>query len=330
MICNPVTHSARALWMTGREQAEIRAMDVTAPQDGDVLVRTLQSGISRGTEALVFTGHVPEDEWARMRCPFQEGDFAFPVKYGYAAVGTIIEGPRDRIGQRVFCLYPHQTLFTVPGEAAIAVPSQVPTARAVLAAQIETVLNATWDLAPRIGDRIAVVGGGTIGCLAAWLCGRIPGTEVTLIDINAERATIAESLGVRFALGIDAPRDCDAVIHASGSSDGLTLALSLAGFEADITELSWYGDRAVTLSLGGAFHSQRLSLRSSQVGTVSPSRRARWSHARRLNLALSLASDERLDCLVREETAFDALPTRLPALLSRPGALFHRVLYQPE
>lgn len=330
MIRNLVTPAARALWMTGPEQSDIRAMDLPAPREGEVLIRTLQSGISRGTEALVFAGRVPAAEWARMRCPFQEGDFPFPVKYGYASVGNIVQGPDDRLGQRVFCLYPHQTLFTVPGDAAIAVPDHVPTARAVLAAQIETALNATWDLAPRIGDRIAVVGGGTIGCLAAWLCARIPGTEVTLIDINPERAMIAEALGVRFALEADAPRNCDAVIHASGSSDGLGLALSLAGFEAEIMELSWYGDKAVTVPLGGVFHSQRLSLRSSQVGMVSPSRRARWSHARRLGLALSLASDVRLDCLVREETVFDDLSAALPGLLGRPGALFHRVLYQSE
>jgi hypothetical protein len=305
-------------------------MDVPAPRDGEVLVRALQSGISRGTEALVFAGRVPEVEWARMRCPFQEGEFPFPVKYGYASVGVIEDGSADRLGQRVFCLYPHQSLFALPGDAAIAVPDDVPTSRAVLAAQIETALNASWDLAPRIGDRIAVVGGGTIGCLVAWLCGRLPGTEVTLIDINPGRAAIANVLGVRFTQGHEAPRNCDAVFHASSTSEGLSLALSLAGFEAEVMELSWYGDSLVTVPLGGAFHSQRLSLRSSQVGAVSPSRRVRWSHARRLGLALSLATDPRLDALVQEATSFDSLPRSLPSLLSSPGALFHRVIYQSE
>lgn len=304
-------------------------MELPPLADGDVLVRALQSGISRGTETLVFSGRVPQGEWARMRCPFQEGDFPFPVKYGYALVGTVEDGPADRLGQRVFCLYPHQTLSTLPGDAATPVPDNVPTARAVLAAQIETALNATWDLAPRIGDKIAVVGGGTIGCLVAWLCGQLPGTDVTLIDINPGRATIADVLGVRFARVEDAPRNCDAVIHASGTGSGLTLALSLAGFEAEVLELSWYGDAAVTVPLGGAFHSQRLSLRSSQVGAVSPSRRARWSPARRLRLALSLASDPRLDALVQDATPFDTLPGALPGVLGKAGALFHRVIYSP-
>jgi hypothetical protein len=327
---NLFARRARALWMTGPGQSEIREAEIPPLTDGEVLVCALQSGISRGTEALVFAGKVPESEWARMRCPFQEGDFPFPVKYGYALVGVIEDGPADRVGQRVFCLHPHQTLFTLPRDAAFAVPDNVPTARAVLAAQIETALNATWDLAPRIGDRVAVVGGGTIGCLVAWLCGQLPGADVTLIDINSERAAIADILGVRFARVDEAPGNCDAVIHASGTSSGLTLALSLAGFEAEVLELSWYGDTAVTVPLGGAFHSQRLALRSSQVGAVSPSRAARWSHARRLSLALSLASDPRLDALVQDESPFETLPGALPGVLGQPGALFHRVIYERE
>ena len=322
--------TARALWTTGAGQAEIRDELVLPPAFGEVTVRTLESGISRGTEALVFAGRVPESEWARMRCPSQAGDFPFPVKYGYAAVGIVEDGPPERLGQRVFCLHPHQTLFTVPEAAAIPVPDDVPTRRAVLAAQIETALNATWDAAPRIGDRIAVVGGGAIGCLTAWLCARLPGTQVTLIDIDPARARTAAALGFGFANAASAPTHCDLVFHASGTSDGLALALSLAGFEAEVMDLSWYGDATVTLPLGSAFHSQRLSLRASQVGAVAPARRARWSHGRRLALALSLAGDLRLDALVQASTPFEHLPDALPAILGQPGALFYRVTYETE
>jgi threonine dehydrogenase-like Zn-dependent dehydrogenase len=319
--------SARALWTVAPGRAEIRDETVPAPAQGELTVRTLESGISRGTEALVFAGRVPESEWARMRCPFQSGDFPFPVKYGYAAVGIVEAGPPERLGQRVFCLYPHQSRFTLPEGAAIPVPEEVPTRRAVLAAQIETALNATWDAAPRLGDRIAVVGAGVIGCLTAWLCARLPGTQVTLIDPNPERQTVAEALGCAFG---PSPQGCDLVFHASGTAEGLSLALSLAGFEAEIIDLSWYGDAPVTVPLGGAFHSQRLSLRASQVGAVAPSRRARWSHARRLALALSLAADPRLDGLVAQATAFERLPEALPGILGRPGALFHRVLFADD
>jgi NADPH:quinone reductase-like Zn-dependent oxidoreductase len=321
---------ARALWTVGVAQAEIREAPVAPAAFGEVTVRTVETGISRGTEALVFAGSVPQSEWARMRCPFQAGDFPFPVKYGYAAVGIVEDGPDGWLGQRVFCLHPHQTRFTIPAVSAITVPDAVPTHRAVLAAQIETALNASWDAAPRIGDRIAVVGGGAIGCLTAWLCARIPATEVTLIDLDPGRAKVAAALGVGFATAEAAPRDCDLVFHASGSGAGLALAFSLAGFEAEVIDLSWYGDAAVTLPLGGAFHSRRLSLRASQVGAVAPARRARWSHGRRLALALSLASDPRLDVLVEAATPFDSLPEALPHILGRPGALFHRVTYERE
>jgi threonine dehydrogenase-like Zn-dependent dehydrogenase len=322
--------TARALWTVGVAQSEIRDEPVSPPAPGEVTIRTLESGISRGTEALVFAGRVPPSEWGRMRGPFQAGDFPFPVKYGYAAVGVIEDGPPERLGQRVFCLHPHQTRFTLPEAAAIPVPETVPTRRAVLTAQIETALNATWDAAPRIGDRIAVVGGGAIGCLTAWLCAGLPGTEVTLIDLNAGRAAVAAALGVGFATPAEAPKDCDLVFHASGAGEGLALALALAGFEADIVELSWYGDAVVTVPLGGAFHSQRLSLRASQVGAVAPARRARWSHGRRLALALSLAADPRLDALVQASTRFDRLPEALPGILGQPGALFTRVIYETE
>jgi threonine dehydrogenase-like Zn-dependent dehydrogenase len=324
---NPI---ARALWTVGVAESAILDEPIAPPAPGEVTVRTLESGISRGTEALVFAGRVPPSEWARMRAPFQAGDFPFPVKYGYAAVGIVEDGPLARLGQRVFCLHPHQTRFTVPATAAIPVPDAVPTRRAVLAAQIETALNASWDAAPRIGDRIAVVGGGAIGCLTAWLCARLPGTAVTLIDLDPDRAKVAAALGFGFSTPDDAPRDCDLVFHASGSGEGLALALSLAGFEAEVIELSWYGDAAVTVPLGGAFHSRRLSLRASQVGAVAPARRGRWSHGRRLALALSLAADPRLDALVEQSTPFDDLPAALPAILGRPGALFHRVTYDGD
>lgn len=329
-MSDPRNAFAQALWTVAPGMAEIREEPLPAPGPQDVVIRALQSGISRGTEALVFAGRVPPSEWARMRAPFQSGDFPFPVKYGYASVGIIEAGPAGRVGERVFCLYPHQSRFVLPASAAIPVPEGVPTRRAVLAAQIETALNATWDAAPRIGDRVAVVGGGAIGCLTAWLCAGLPGTAVTLVDVNPARAALAAALGFGFATAEAAPGNCDLVFHASGTGAGLALALSLAGFEGAVIDLSWYGDASVTLPLGGAFHSQRLSLRASQVGRVAPDRRARWSHGRRLALAVSLAADPRLDVLVEKATPFAELPLALPEILGQLGALFHRVLYETE
>ena len=286
------------------------------------------SGISRGTESLVFAGQIPESEWQRMRCPFQEGDFPFPVKYGYAMVAQVEDGPADLEAERVFCLHPHQTRMTLPIAAVVPVPAELPTPRAALAAQMETALNALWDAGAGIGDRIAVVGAGSIGCLTAFLAAGIPETSVTLIDIDEGRGRVASALGVGFAsAGGDLPRDCDLVFHASGEGAGLDLALSLAGFEASVIELSWYGTRRVEIGLGSAFHSQRLSLRASQVGAVSPQRRARWDSRRCLALALELCADPRLDILLQEETPFATLPEALPRILGRPGALLHLIRY---
>jgi hypothetical protein len=319
--------NSQALWIAGPGQAELRDMTVPAAGLDTLTVRALVSGISRGTESLIFRGAVPESEWARMRCPFQEGEFPFPIKYGYAMVGQVEAGPAERIGQRVFSLYPHQSRFTAPATAAIPVPEAVSDARATLAAQMETAMNATWDAAPRIGDRIAVVGGGVAGALLAYLCGRLPGTEVTLIDVNPGRETVAEALGVAFALPDDAPSGCDLVFHTSATGAGLELALSLPGFEGTVIEVSWFGARPVSVGLGGAFHSQRLTLQSSQVGSISPTRRARWDHRRRLSKALSLCADPRLDALVAEETPFAEMPLRLSAILGAPGTLCHLIRY---
>ena len=321
---------ARALWFAAAGRAEIREASAPPPGPGQVRVRAVTSGISRGTEALVFAGRVPEAEWQRMRCPQQEGAFPFPVKYGYAMAGIVEDGPEGWPGTPVFCLHPHQTRFTVPLTDVLRIPPRLPLRRAVLAPQIETALNATWDAPPRPGDRIAVIGAGVIGCLVATLCAGVPGCEVQLIDIDPARSGIATSLGLDFVRPQDSPRSgCDLVFHASASAAGLELALALAGVEATVVDLSWYGAGRVPIALGGAFHSQRLTLRASQVGMVAPERRARWDTKRRLALALSLAADPRLDALVQACTPFDALPAALPGILGQAGALCHRVVYGP-
>ena len=318
----------RALWYVGRERAEIRREAAVAPGPDDVRVRTLHGALSRGTERLVFAGRVPESEYGRMRAPFMAGEFPFPVKYGYINVGTVEEGAAALVGRTVFALYPHQTRFTVAADAVVPVPHGVPAARAVLAANMETALNALWDARPGPADRIAVVGAGVLGGLTAWLAGRMPGAEVTLVDIDATRATLARALGVGFALPDAAPENCDLVVHASASPAGLATALRLAGLEATILELSWYGAGDVPVALGGAFHSRRLRLISSQVGSIAPSHRARWDYRRRLGAALALLADPVLDALIAPAIAFDDLPARLPEILGpEGGVLCQRIDY---
>jgi len=319
--------AARAFWIVAPERGEIRDERLPPPSPKDVVVRTLYSGISRGTESLVFSGRVPASEFQRMQAPFQAGELPGPVKYGYAAVGRVEHGPAGLLGRHVFALYPHQTRFVVPATSAYVLPDEVPPARAVIAANLETAINALWDAQPSIGDRLSVVGAGTVGCLVAWLAGRIPGCEVELIDVNPRREAIARTLGVRFRRPETATDGADLVLHASGSPQGLQLALKIAAFEATIVELSWYGTQQVPLALGEAFHVRRLTLKSSQDGTVAPMQRPRWDTGRRMRLALSLLDDRALDALVTVESAFEELPEVMARLDAAGETLCHRVRF---
>ncbi len=328
MAVSASAHAASALWYCGPKKAELREEVLPPPGADEVRVKTLYSALSRGTESLVFGGRIPAGEFQRMRAPFMAGDFPFPVKYGYATVGQIENGGDERRGKNVFALYPHQTAFNIPAGAAVVLPDDVPPQRAVLAANMETALNGVWDAAPGPADRIAVVGAGVVGSLVAYLCGRIPGTDVTLVDINAGRAELAGQFGVGFAGPADAKADCDLVVHASGSPDGLQTAFELAGNEATVLEMSWYGDVPVTAMLGGPFHSRRLRLISSQVGQVAPSHRPRWTHRRRLAAAIALLNDPRLDALLAPAIAFSDLPKRLPEILDAgSGILCQPITY---
>jgi len=319
---------AEALWYSGPGRAEIRAERLAAPGPGELRLRALYGALSRGTEALVLGGHVPESEYVRMRAPCMGGEFPFPVKYGYATVGRVEAGAADMIGRAVFALHPHQSLFNIAASAAVALPDAVPAARGVLAANMETALNAVWDAEPLPATRIAVVGAGTVGALAAYLCARLAGAQVTLVDINPARAELARRLGIGFAAPAAAPADCGLVIHASGTAAGLATALSLAAFEATVLELSWYGDAQVAVPLGGAFHSRRLRLVSSQVGHVAPSHRKDWTHHRRLTEAVALLADPRLDALLAPAVAFTDLPARLPDILTaKSGILCQLIKY---
>lgn len=309
------THVARALWYAKPGQVELRIEPLPPPAPGQARVRTAFSGVSRGTERLILNGLVGKSEWERMRAPLQTGAFPFPVKYGYCATGTVEDGPPELIGREVFCLHPHQDIFVAPSTMLVPIPDAIPLRRATLGANMETALNALWDAAAGPGDRIVVVGAGIVGLLVAHLAAQLPGAEVTVVDILADRQPLAEALGARFALPEAVPTEADVVFHTSASAAGLATAIAAAGEEATIIELSWYGERRVEAPLGGPFHSRRLRLVSSQVGQIAASRRSRWTYRRRLEAALMMLTDPALDALVATEIAFDDAAAALPALL---------------
>jgi len=315
--------SAHAFWLHSPGRGEIRPVALPEPGGGDVVVRTLRSGVSRGTETLAFRGGVPP------RAPFQDGEFPGPVKYGYLNVGAVEEGPPELRGRTVFCLFPHQTAYVVPAGAVTPVPDDVPPARAVLAGTVETAVNALWDSPPLVGDRVAVVGAGMVGCCVARLLARFPAVEVTLVDVDESRAEVAASLGAGFARPEDAAGGCDLVVHASATSAGLQRSLDLLAPERSVLDLSWYGDAEVQLSLGGSFHTRRLGVRASQVGTVSPARGGQRTTADRLALALDLLRDPAFDALVTGESHFADLPGVMAQLAAGSlPALCHTITYE--
>ncbi|MCY1139598.1 dehydrogenase [Actinoplanes sp. Pm04-4] len=324
-----MTSDAYAFWIAEPGRGEIRPVTLGEPGPDEVLVRTLHTGVSRGTETLVFTGRVPESQWSAMRAPFQEGDFPAPVKYGYLNVGRVEQGPPDLLGRTVFTLYTHQTRFIAPKTAVTLVPDEVPASRAVLAGTVETAVNAVWDARPQIGDRVAVVGGGMVGGCAAAILARFPGVRVELVDVDAGRSQLAAHLGVDFATPAEARGDCDLVIHASATSAGLTRALELVAAEGTVVELSWYGDQPVSVPLGEFFHSRRLTIRGSQVGGIVPGRNR--SYADRLALSLELLKDERFDAFLTGHSPFAELPEVLPRLADGSlRALCHVIDYPEE
>jgi threonine dehydrogenase-like Zn-dependent dehydrogenase len=319
---------AEALWYVAPGRAEIRSERLPPLQPGHVRVRTRHTALSRGTESLVAGGRVPESEYQRMRAPFMGGTFPFPVKYGYANVGRVEAGPLTLVGKEVFSLSPHQSVFDLPEGMAVPLPDGVPASRAVLSANMETALNAMWDAEPKDGAKIAVVGAGVLGALVGFLAAKVNGADVTLVDINPARAKIASAFGIGFATPENAPVDRDLVIHTSASAAGLTTSLNLCADEATVLELSWYGAGTVAVPLGGAFHSRRLKLISSQVGKVAPSRRATHSYRRRLEEAMALLADSRLDVLLAPPVKFHDLPARLPDIFApQSGILCQLITY---
>jgi NADPH:quinone reductase-like Zn-dependent oxidoreductase len=311
---------AKSLWYVKPGVAELRTERLAAPRPGEARVATHYSAISRGTERLVANGEVPESEWARMRAPFQVGNFPYPVKYGYSATGVVTTGSDALIGKNVFCLHPHQDHFQVEEGMLAVLPDNVPLKRATLSANMETALNAHWDAGTVPGDRVLIVGAGIVGLLVAYLAARIAGADVAITDIDSGRAGIATALGLKFSAIDCTPRDNRIVFHTSATGAGLETAINASAFEGRIVEMSWYGSRAATVRLGGAFHSRRLQILSSQVGHIAPGLRATVSHSQRLQKAVALLDDARLDLLVADEIAFEDVAPRLPHIFATATA----------
>ena len=318
--------TVKAFWVTSAGKGQIQEEKIASPKANENRIRTLYSGISRGTESLVWNGHIPKSLHQIMKAPFQEGVFNFPIKYGYINVGQVIEGPN--VGQTVFTLYPHQTEFNLDQSFCVPIPASVSASRAILAANMETAINAIWDAQPNVGDVITVIGAGAVGLLCAYLLRQIPGSQLFLLDTNPDKQRVCDTLGINFEHPDNMDKKSDLVIHASGNPQGLSKALEIADMETKIVELSWYGNKNATLSLGETFHPNRLKIISSQVGQIPSHQKARWTFKRRLSLALRLLTDDKLDELITGEDSFETLPNILNYIMEPTNNIIcHRIKY---
>ncbi|MGI9350414.1 MAG: zinc-dependent alcohol dehydrogenase [Rhizobiaceae bacterium] len=303
-------------------------------KDENVTLKTLYSGISKGTESLVFNGNVPESEWTRMQCPFMTGSFAFPITYGYACVCEVMECGKAvenlELGDRVFILHPHQDLMCVPASACHKLPDIIPTKRGVLSANMETGLNSVWDAEISGKPACAVIGAGVVGLMTAHALRETTGVSPIVLDVNPAKEKIISKLGFNFAnpsrhTDLNLP-EFEFLFHTSASSEGLQTAIDLAGFEARIVELSWYGEKPVSLLLGGAFHSKRLRIIASQVGSIAPAMRAELDQSERIKQAMALLDDPRLDSLLETEIEFSEVPDHLHDLLGPQSDILCQVI----
>lgn len=307
---SPPLGTTRALFFDAPRRVSIRDVALHAKEDG-VLVHGLASAISQGTEMLLYRGEGPE--------PFDpslevSAGGTYPCRYGYAWVGE-----RDDDGQRVFALAPHGDAHRLAPREMRPLRSDIPIARATLAANLETAITCAWDAQAAFGERVVVLGGGVVGLLSAWVLAK-SGCHVTLVDPRRARRECAALLGAH-AVEIALPSletSADVVIEATGDPRALDAAIACAAESARIVVASFYGRRRAPVDLGDAFHFRRLSLISSVVSTIPPHLSSRWSSDRRFDVVQDLLADQKLDALFAPAVPFEQAPN-VYALLDRAG-----------
>lgn len=321
---------ARALWFAASREAELRNETVPPPGPREVRVRSIASAISHGTEMLAYRGQIPPD--LPLDLPTFSGSFAFPLKYGYATVGGVLD-----VGERVtdlapedavFVHHPHQEVFVVPADMPIRLPDSIDPMLCVFAANLETALNIVHDAPVRLGETGLVFGMGVVGLLVARLL-KLAGAKVMVVEPVAARRDLAAAAGVEAALdpGEGLPervresnggRLADVAVEVSGAGSALQSAIDCVETEGTVVVASWYGTKPVSLSLGGNFHRGRVRLRSSQVGRLNPELAPRWDFARRMEAVMELLPRLGLEDLISHRFDFGDAPEAYRLLDGEP------------
>lgn len=294
--------TATALWHTNNRATELKPIEL---DEAGVLIRSLYSLISTGTERLVAQGGVPAELQEKMRVPGMQGQFSFPLTYGYSLVGQVEALGHVLHHKYVHLLHPHQSAVHWPAEQLSVIPEGIPPLRATLASNLETVVNAVWDSQVQVGSRVLVVGFGMIGALLSRVLAQIPAIELVVVETNDERKLLAAEMG--FTLG-QGGQDFDCAFHTTAQSAGLQMALDAVGQEGKVVELSWYGKREIMLSLGGLFHYGRKQIISSQVSHLPARKRARWDFARRKAVVFRLLQQAVFDQHITQLIDFSEAP----------------------
>ncbi len=321
--------TASALVFTGPREVALEERPVESPGPDEVLVRSRVSAISPGTELLVYRGDAPTDLEADVSIDALEGDLSFPTRYGYATVGEVVEtgpGAEGYHGERVFAFHPHQSRFCAGVPELFISPPDLDDEALALLPTAETATNLLLDGGPRVGERVVVFGAGVVGLATVRLLAELSLEELVVVEPLEGRRELARAFGADRTVPPGAtgtfadsdPPGADLVYEVSGQPEALDAALSVAGYDGRVVVGSWYGSKRADLDLGGSFHRDRIGVTSSQVSTISPELRGRWSRERRRGTALDALRRIDTDRLVTDRVPFRSAPAAYERLDTDP------------
>ena len=317
---------SQSLWLIKKNKPKILSKDIYYKKNNKtVLVKTLYSGISKGTENLVARGKIHKSQFKIMRCPFQDGNFSFPIKYGYINIGEIIDGPISLTGKKIFTLFPHQTVFEISTKNINLIKNKN-AKKYLLTANMETAVNIFWDSQAKKNDRILIVGLGSVGLLTAYFFKLKGYKNLYVSDVNLSKKSIAKKLNLNF-IHYNKINNLDCIINTTSNYDVLNNSFTKLNLDGKIIEASWYGEKVGKLNLGNEFHSKRLRIISSQVSNIPLHMQKKHNYRSRLKIAINALNDDKLLLLINSVSKFENLEKNYISILKDKNIIIHAIKY---